>query len=350
MLNPLIFPWWNVHSRRYFGLMGGRRRVVLQRSRVCARCHVAVPGGVTVWQTRGSKILCLGCLATPTEVVPTTLNIGVPGQSAAREYHRRNQRDQAAAKRALPRQLVGVGVAAFVVYLVVQILAGLFNRSDVTPSVGVAGSTHLPFPHSSAHALGIMAAIVIGLIAASKLHSAKQSTEAWAKGSRGEKQLAAFLGRLQPKGVALIHDRRIPGTSANIDHIAVGPAGIFILDAKNLSGRVETRRSGSGRRRGPIQLFIGGRNRTRYLDGMEKQIIAVRAVLERVPNARSIPIHPMVVIMGAKWGFLAHPIKLSGVWIGWPKEANRVVGRGGPLTPDTISRVTSALAQGLPAA
>ena len=51
-----------------------------------------------------------------------------------------------------------------------------------------------------------------------------QSTTAWAIGARGEELLAKRLDGLADRGVRLLHDRRIPGSSASIDHIAVGAA------------------------------------------------------------------------------------------------------------------------------
>ncbi|MEP6843953.1 MAG: nuclease-related domain-containing protein, partial [Pseudolysinimonas sp.] len=65
-----------------------------------------------------------------------------------------------------------------------------------------------------------------------------QSTAAWQKGANGEVAVGAALDRLTPLGVQVLHDRRIPGTKANIDHIAVGPRGVFVIDAKKYQGMV----------------------------------------------------------------------------------------------------------------
>jgi hypothetical protein len=35
----------------------------------------------------------------------------------------------------------------------------------------------------------------------------------------------------------LLHDRRIPGTRANIDHLAVTPTGVYVIDTKKYQGR-----------------------------------------------------------------------------------------------------------------
>lgn len=63
----------------------------------------------------------------------------------------------------------------------------------------------------------------------------------WEKGADGESQTAAVLGRLGVGWICL-HDLEWPGrTRANIDHLVIGPGGIFVIDSKNWSGRVEVK-------------------------------------------------------------------------------------------------------------
>ena len=75
-----------------------------------------------------------------------------------------------------------------------------------------------------------------------------QSTRAWAKGSAGERELAEALQRRIGDRAVLLHDRRIPRTSANIDHLAVAASGVWIIDAKTHKGRVECRDKAAGLR------------------------------------------------------------------------------------------------------
>lgn len=65
-----------------------------------------------------------------------------------------------------------------------------------------------------------------GLILA--LSDEPQSTRAWERGAIGEEQLAARLKDL-PAPARVLHDRRIPGTRANIDHIVIAPSGVWGL-------------------------------------------------------------------------------------------------------------------------
>ena len=74
-----------------------------------------------------------------------------------------------------------------------------------------------------------------GLIVA--LSDDPQSTTAWASGARGEAALGARLDQQASESLAVLHDRRIPGTKANIDHIVVATGGVFVVDAKRYVGK-----------------------------------------------------------------------------------------------------------------
>lgn len=67
---------------------------------------------------------------------------------------------------------------------------------------------------------------------------------AWEAGQVGEEHLAAVLDRLAVDGYHHLADRALPTSSANIDHLLVGPAGIFAIDAKNWSGSLSVGEGG----------------------------------------------------------------------------------------------------------
>src|SRR4051794_30284782 len=84
----------------------------------------------------------------------------------------------------------------------------------------------------------------------------------WGKGSKGESRLAAFVEREVGDAVIPLHDRLIPGTRGNIDHIFVASTGVWVVDAKALKGKVVRAESGPLWRR-ENQVYVGGRNRTK---------------------------------------------------------------------------------------
>jgi hypothetical protein len=105
------------------------------------------------------------------------------------------------------------------------------------------------------------------------------STAAWAYGANGERALGKLLDPLRDEGLAVLHDRRIPRSKANIDHLVVAPWGVFVVDAKNYKGRVETRNRG-GFFSTDLRLYVVGRDKTALVAGMTKQAQAVRAALD----------------------------------------------------------------------
>jgi hypothetical protein len=58
---------------------------------------------------------------------------------------------------------------------------------------------------------------------------ASQPTRAWAEGARGERATAHRLRRLERHGYLVLHDLQVPGSRANLDHLAIGPAGLFVI-------------------------------------------------------------------------------------------------------------------------
>ena len=61
---------------------------------------------------------------------------------------------------------------------------------------------------------------------------------AWRKGAIGESLLASASAELAAVGFHRLDDRAIEGSKANIDHLFIGPPGLFVVDAKNWAGSV----------------------------------------------------------------------------------------------------------------
>lgn len=90
--------------------------------------------------------------------------------------------------------------------------------------------------------------------------------EMFEKGADGEAATAALLASLPPEWAA-IHDVRWPSRRlANIDHILVGPGGIFVIDSKNWSGQITV---DSG------HLRQNGRSREKAVAGCADAALAV---------------------------------------------------------------------------
>ena len=69
-----------------------------------------------------------------------------------------------------------------------------------------------------------------------------RAAQMWDRGHAGEQTVGAQLELLRTHGFDVLHDVHWPGRQrANIDHVAIGPPGILVVDAKNWSGNVTVR-------------------------------------------------------------------------------------------------------------
>lgn len=190
--------------------------------------------------------------------------MGQAGASAQAEYERRRARE---------RKLL-MGRAKITVPLLL-VLCGL---------AWWAGN-HL------AEGLGWFFAAVAAVKLGHELWRPAQQTRAWARGAEGERATADVLGKLEADGLRVLHDRQIPGSRANIDHIVIGAPGVFVVETKQYSGKV-TARGGS--------LYYKGRCIDRYLDQARREAHAVRTTLDSLLAPAGVDVEPIVCIHGAE--------------------------------------------------
>jgi hypothetical protein len=168
-----------------------------------------------------------------------------------------------------------------------------------------------------------------------------QSTTAWERGAEGERRVGAGLDALAAAGVVALHDRRIPGSRANIDHVAVTPGGVWVIDAKRYTGQV-TRRDVGGWFSTDLRLYVGRRDCTKLVAAMAKQVAAVRAALG--DEWADVPVRPVLCFVDAEWGWFPKVFELDGVVVAWPKATRELLARPGPCTPDRIDALAARLA------
>ena len=167
-----------------------------------------------------------------------------------------------------------------------------------------------------------------------------QGTKAWATGAEGERIVGRLLDDLAQAGVVSLHDRRKPRSQANIDHIAIGPAGIYVIDAKKYKGRVE-RRDVGGWARTDRRLYVGGRERTPLVMSVIAQAGAVRSVLGH--EFARVPITPVLCFVHADIGLFTTPFLLQGAQITWRRPLRRQLSRPGPMDSAAITRLAEVL-------
>lgn len=176
-----------------------------------------------------------------------------------------------------------------------------------------------------------------------------QSTKAWAIGAAGERALGKQLDRLVNATTFVLHDRRIPPTKANIDHIVIASSGVFVIDAKKYQGRPSLRIEGGFLRPRNEKLIVGSRDKTSLVDGIQAQVDKVRAVLESA-DLGDVPVSGMLCFVGADWPLIGGDFSTSGIRVLWPKKALSYVLHPGIVDAETCARAHRALAQSFPSA
>lgn len=105
----------------------------------------------------------------------------------------------------------------------------------------------------------------------------KSSTRACARGADGEVAVAKVLDGLVDEGWVAVHDRRLP-RGPQLDHVVVGPGGVFTVDAKRYTGQLRVDGRGA--------IRIAGRDKTALLVQAQRQAACITAHLRtRRPSA-----------------------------------------------------------------
>jgi hypothetical protein len=176
-----------------------------------------------------------------------------------------------------------------------------------------------------------------------RLRDEPQSVKSWSRGAEGEVALGARLDRLVSPDIFVLHDRRIPGTRANIDHIVVAPSGVYVVDAKRYTGAIRWQNEGTAFLP-DVRLFVKHRDRTNLVVSMGRQADAVRRLLPA-----TTPIVPVLCFVLSEWKLLQRPFTVDGVLVTWPRNLAKRVLPDGPLLGET-ELIAARLRDALPPA
>jgi len=154
----------------------------------------------------------------PVVAVPVRASVGRPGGSAQATWRRMRAAESTAWTRSLPWRVaatVGIGAAG-----------------------GVLGSLLGPWLGLS---LSVLAAVTAGW---GLRFRPSPAARAWRRGAVGERRTARLLRSLERHGWAVLHDLALPGSRANLDHLVIGPGGVFVIDSKQYRGHLQLDQSG----------------------------------------------------------------------------------------------------------
>ena len=277
----------------------------LRYAGVCACGTELAQGERAAYDRAARRVLCLPChqgarLVDPvrpqepsTEAVveAPALDVGVAGGGALREYERRRARDEAARA----------------------------ERSRLWRSLN---SFFYP--------------------------DGRQSTHAWKVGAAGEERVAQALTALVDAGHGYaLHDRRVPGKRSNIDHLFVGAAGVYVIDAKRYkNAEVTVERTGGLFSPVVETLKVSGRRKNGLVDAVHQQCNVVRNAL--VTADHDLPVIPALCFVDAALPLRAKNRRVKGVRLCGPKGLAVLVAAEGPLDDERRFVVAMHLSTALP--
>jgi hypothetical protein len=234
------------------------------------------------------------------------VNDSSAGGSAQAEYERRAAHHAADVRRRRPRILVFGAVVAIVGLLVLM----------VNPLWG-----------------GVVLLFDV-VVVASALFATPNSITAWQTGAQGELRTARLLEPLEGEGFRVLHDRKIPGSRANIDHIVIGPPGIYVVETKSLGGALQIRDD---------EVFVSGRRRTKMIDEVKREALAVQTALAKELAARGWMVSPVICVHRADLPWLRSEV--AGVRIVSGKDlVKRLLEADHLLAPADVERLAALAA------
>ncbi|GLX00866.1 nuclease-related domain-containing protein [Microtetraspora sp. NBRC 16547] len=89
--------------------------------------------------------------------------------------------------------------------------------------------------------IGLTAAIVAAIADTVYRARSVSSVPAWRRPSAAERRTESQLKRLERSGFRTLHARAVPGSDAQIDHLVIGPTGVYAVDSEKWDRRLPVR-------------------------------------------------------------------------------------------------------------
>lgn len=137
----------------------------------------------------------------------------------------------------------------------------------------------------------------------------KPSAGAWEAGAEGERRVAQALTALPPEWLVL-HDRLLmPGRSeANLDHVVVGPAGVFLIDSKNWAGRISEYQ-------GSVFKHAGGPDGQRRHVPLDHQFDGAFRMATEMARRIQVGVTVVIALSGSQGAAFGEPRVVRSVWV-----------------------------------
>jgi hypothetical protein len=122
-------------------------------------------------------------------------------------------------------------------------------------------------------------------------------SSSWWKGGMGEEKVARRLSKLSRDQWMCLHDRPLGTSGRNVDHILIGPGGVFSINSKNLSGAVSVR--------GNAFYVNGYRDYTRvHAARNEGRVVSARL---SAAVGKPVEVSPVIVVVAPSLDLVSQP-------------------------------------------
>ncbi|MEU3084095.1 nuclease-related domain-containing protein [Streptomyces albidoflavus] len=159
----------------------------------------------------------------------------------------------------------------------------------------------------------------------------RRQRNSWTDGAAGEQATARLLAPLARRGYAVLHDRAIPRSRANLDHLVAGPFGVALVDSKNWRSK-----------KSRITLTGGLLRYGRYDQTKALQTVVWEA--EQAARVLGVPVRPIIAVHGAKVPAPRGRTELHGVTVIEAPKLRRMLS-GLPAQPGWDAARITALEQ-----
>jgi hypothetical protein len=149
--------------------------------------------------------------------------------------------------------------------------------------------------------------------------------------------------------VLALHDRRIPGRRSNIDHIAIGPAGVFVIDTKRYeNAEIRVRRVGGLFTPRRDELLVRGRVKANLVESLRKQVEVVEMVLDE-GALHDVPVTGVLCFVDGLLPIFQKRLHVDDLVVTGRRGLTDVVAASGPLDADQRQALYRLIGQRLSA-
>jgi hypothetical protein len=199
---------------------------------------------------------------------------------------------------------------------------------------------------------GLTAAALIAIVDTVYQSKAMSPIPADVRALSARRRTRHRLAMLRPSGYLALHERAIPGTDSIIDHLVIGPAGVYAVDSERWDRRLPVRTTAGGRNATGV-LYHGPFSQSPRLAHARWEA-AMAASLIGAALGQEIDVSAVMVIYGptVPWGVatLRDVDVFSGSRIRKFFRRQKRQARGHRLGAEEIDEIYAAAEQALPPA